>query len=135
MQNTCKYLASEEMWNERRKLQRFLSSRLAYAHSLFHKDLKGHFSCVNAIEFSKRDQAHLISAGDDKRILVWSLHDHVLSPQQLPSYSRMNSQHNSNVLTLAWDNEDQRVFSGGNDHAVIVHQVETYFSNLYIPIL
>lgn len=36
----------------------------------------------------------------------------------------MKTQHNSNIFTLAWDNENKRIFSGANDHQVIVHDVE-----------
>lgn len=38
----------------------------------------------------------------------------------------MNAQHHSNILTLSWDNEDKKIFSGGNDHQLIVHDAETY---------
>jgi WD repeat-containing protein 22 len=127
MQNTCKYLIDQESGSEKKKSQNFLSNRFHYANNLFYKDLKGHFSCINALEFSNKDQAHLITAGDDKRILVWSILDDIIS-SETPHFSQMQGQHHSNVLALSWDNENQRIFSGGNDHQVIVHQVETYFS-------
>ena len=38
----------------------------------------------------------------------------------------MKTQHNSNIFCLAWDNENKNIFSGGNDHQVIVHDVETF---------
>ena len=38
----------------------------------------------------------------------------------------MKGQHNSNIFTLEFDNEDQKIFSGGNDHQVIVHDIKTY---------
>jgi WD repeat-containing protein 22 len=126
MENTCRYLIDQESSWKKRKFRKFFSNRFLYANNLFFKDLKGHFSCINALEFSNKDQAHLITAGDDKRILVWSLHDDIFTTQP-PHFSQMHSKHHSNVLTLSWDNDDQRVFSGGNDHQVIVHQVETYF--------
>lgn len=37
----------------------------------------------------------------------------------------LNTRHHSNIFTLAWDNEDRKLFSGGNDHQLIVHDVET----------
>jgi Ni,Fe-hydrogenase I small subunit len=37
----------------------------------------------------------------------------------------MKAQHNSNIFTLAWDNENEKIFSGANDHQVIVHDVRT----------
>jgi len=38
----------------------------------------------------------------------------------------MNAHHFSNIFTIAWDNEDRKLFSGGNDSQLIVHDVETY---------
>ena len=40
-----------------------LPDRLAYAKYLFSKDLKGHFGCVNAIEFSPNG-GEWITSGD-----------------------------------------------------------------------
>lgn len=65
-------------------------------------------------------------AGDCKRVLLWSINDDVFSTEQEPI--EMKTQHNSNVFALAWDNENQKIFSGANDHQVIVHDVQTYIS-------
>ncbi len=61
--------------------------------------------------------------GDDKRVLLWHVSKDILSEKNVPI--AMKTQHNSNIFCLAWDNENQRIFSGGNDHQVIVHDVET----------
>lgn len=132
MQNICGYLVESELIAPPiNHLHRFLTKRVEYSNGLYYKDLRAHYCCVNAIEFSKQSQSHFISAGDDKRVLLWNINDHFFSSSSDNQTIRKNrprvmpGQHNSNIFTLAWDNEDQRIFSGGNDHQVIVHQADT----------
>lgn len=64
----------------------------------------------------------LISGGDDKRILLWSLagaiYDH-----GMPISMRTN--HGSNIFCLTFDSHNERIFSGGNDDQVLIHDVYT----------
>ena len=73
-------------------------------------------------------------AGDDKRLLIWNINKDILSntPKNLPTI--MKGQHNSNIFTLEFDNEDQKIFSGWNDHQVIVHDIKTYVKILNLSI-
>lgn len=38
----------------------------------------------------------------------------------------MNNQHYSNIFCLSFNADNSRIFSGGNDDVVIVHDVNTY---------
>lgn len=63
-------------------------------------------------------------AGDDKRVLIWNVNKDIFT-SATTTKTVMNAQHHSNILTLSWDNEDKKIFSGGNDHQLIVHDAET----------
>lgn len=83
------------------------------------RDLVGHFGCVNAVEFSP-DGTTLASGGDDKRLLLWRVHDKTPSPQLLAG------QHASNIFCLDFDpTNPSRIYSGGNDWCVMARDVET----------
>uniref|UniRef100_A0A1B0DHP0 Uncharacterized protein n=1 Tax=Phlebotomus papatasi TaxID=29031 RepID=A0A1B0DHP0_PHLPP len=92
--------------------QNLFGERLKVAHNLFRKDLISHTGCVNAIEFS-RDGEYMASGGDDRNILLWHL-ETALAEKQKPC--RMKNQH---LMTTP------RIFSGGNDDTVIVHDVSS----------
>ncbi len=65
--------------------------------------------------------------GDDKRILLWNVNNNIFSDCSNSNNNiiTMKTQHNSNIFTIAFDNEDKKIFSGGNDHQVIVHDLQT----------
>lgn len=51
-----------------------------YNSSLFHtyyycSKLRGHTSCVNAVNFSQKGGRWLASGGDDLRVLLWDMHE------------------------------------------------------------
>jgi WD repeat-containing protein 22 len=125
MLNTVKHLIDSQFHARLNTHSKFNQKRFDYAWNLFSKDLKSHFGCVTALEFSNRDAEHFASGGDDRRILVWSINNDLLTDRKCEPVS-MKSEHNSNIFTIAWDNENRRLFSGGNDHQVIVHDVKTY---------
>lgn len=60
--------------------------------------------------------------GDDKRVLLWevqkAIHDH-------GKPTVMKAQHSSNIFCLAYNSSKKRIFSGGNDDQVIVHDLQT----------
>lgn len=64
-----------------------------------------------------------VIAGDDCRVLMWSINNDVLSKKSEPRCLR--HQHDAPIFTLAWDNENRRIFSGGYDRQVLIHDVET----------
>ncbi|XP_077296815.1 DDB1- and CUL4-associated factor 5 [Arctopsyche grandis] len=101
--------------------RRLLDSRLLAARSLYRRDLLCHYGCVNAIEFSA--QGHLLlSGGDDRRVMLWNF-DKTLMERSQPE--PMLTQHFSNIFCLAITNDNLRIFSGGNDDQVIVHDTPT----------
>ncbi len=100
----------------------FLRRRLAAATNLYHKNLLGHFGCVNAVEFSP-DGALLASGGDDRRVLLWNLAASLDSGEKRKSFNVMKGLHNSNIFCLDFDRSATRVYSGGNDEQVLAHDL------------
>ncbi|XP_059622090.1 DDB1- and CUL4-associated factor 5 [Phlebotomus argentipes] len=101
--------------------QNIFGERLKVAQNLYRKDLISHTGCVNAIEFSQ-DGEYMASGGDDRNILLWHL-ETALAEKQKPC--RMKNQHLSNIFCLGFNSDNTRIFSGGNDDAVIVHDVSS----------
>lgn len=95
--------------------------RLRIAKNLYKKDLVGHYGCVNAIEFSQEGEL-LVSGGDDRRVLLWHVDKAILEKESPVS---MQKQHLSNIFCLGLDSKNTRIFSGGNDDVVIVHDIQT----------
>ncbi|XP_029711676.1 DDB1- and CUL4-associated factor 5 [Aedes albopictus] len=95
--------------------------RLRIARNLYKKDLVSHYGCVNAIEFSQEGEL-LVSGGDDRRVLLWHV-DKAILDKEVPI--AMNKQHLSNIFCLGLDSRNHRIFSGGNDDVVIVHDIQT----------
>lgn len=100
---------------------KLFKERLARAKNLYRKDLYAHYGCVNAIEFSSEGEL-LVSGGDDRRVLLWSLAE-AIHGKGAPV--AMNSNHISNIFCLAFDSTNAKIFSGGNDDQVIVHDLKT----------
>ena len=89
---------------------------------LYLQDLLAHFGCVNAVEWSD-DGCVMVSGGDDTRVLVWNTDQALTSGQYQPE--KLSAEHESNIFCLSVDHEKRRVFSGGNDAVVIVHDLVT----------
>lgn len=84
--------------------------------------MKAHYGCVNAIEFANNGGEWIVSGGDDRRVLLWNT-EKALSGIGNPI--SMKGEHNSNIFCLAFDNENKKIFSGGNDELVQVHDIES----------
>lgn len=96
------------------------SNKSAFFHS---QELRSHFGCVNALTFSQ-DGLFMCSGGDDKRLLVWDVSKTLHSTHYRPHI--MQGRHESNVFCLDFDFvTSSRLFSGGNDERVLVHDVLT----------
>ncbi|KAL3286132.1 hypothetical protein HHI36_000644 [Cryptolaemus montrouzieri] len=108
---------------------KLFSERLASARNLYRKDLLAHYGCVNAIEFSKEGEL-LISGGDDRRVLLWSL-PRILHGTDSPV--AMHTNHLSNIFCLDFNSNNSRIFSGGNDDQAIVHDVNTRYLVVRLP--
>eukprot|EP00088_Acartia_fossae_P028888 TRINITY_DN2969_c0_g1_i1.p1 TRINITY_DN2969_c0_g1~~TRINITY_DN2969_c0_g1_i1.p1 ORF type:complete len:951 (-),score=207.47 TRINITY_DN2969_c0_g1_i1:858-3710(-) len=95
----------------------FLQNRWSAAKHFFSYDLISHYGCVNAIEFS-HDGAWLVSGGDDRRVLLWNLEEAL----EGKGHKRcMAAEHRSNIFCLDTDKSLSKIYSGGNDEQVIVH--------------
>ena len=57
------FLCDRSIGNHHKKESVLISNRLEHAKNLFRKDLKGHFGCVNAIEFAN-EGGEWIASGD-----------------------------------------------------------------------
>lgn len=60
--------------------------------------------------------------GDDRRVLLWKLEE---SMDGMAEPQAMKNQHYSNIFCLGFNNDNSKIFSGGNDDALIVHDVKT----------
>ncbi|XP_063539342.1 DDB1- and CUL4-associated factor 5 [Cydia strobilella] len=94
-------------------------NRLSAAKNLYRKDLKCHFGCVNAIEFSSNGEI-LVSGGDDRRVMLWQFGQAIVDRGQPEA---MKSTHQSNIFCLGITDDSKKIYSGGNDDMVIVHDV------------
>ena len=91
---------------------------------VFPQDLLAHYGCVNAVEFS-HDGDLMVSGGDDKRVLLWSLDRAITSRSGEYQPVVMRGQHESNIFCLDFDWDSSKLYSGGNDASVLVHDVTT----------
>ncbi|CAG9860016.1 unnamed protein product [Phyllotreta striolata] len=105
------------------------SARLSKARNLYRKDLLAHYGCVNAIEFSL-DGEYLVSGGDDKRVLLWYVPGAMYDRS---SPIAMCTPHRSNIFCLTFDSGVEKIFSGGNDDQVLIHQIESRTLKSSIP--
>uniref|UniRef100_A0A2A4JBV0 Uncharacterized protein n=1 Tax=Heliothis virescens TaxID=7102 RepID=A0A2A4JBV0_HELVI len=99
----------------------FFNKRLNAAKNLYRRELVCHFGCVNAIEFSSNGEL-LVSGGDDRRVMLWQFGQAILDRGKPIA---MKGLHQSNVFCLGITNDNQKIYSGGNDDIVIVHDLES----------
>lgn len=101
---------------------KFMRHRTNIARNLYRREFKAHFGCVNAIEFSHKGGELMASGGDDRRVLLWNV-EKALS--DIGSPRSMKGEHNSNIFCLTFDHDNNKIFSGGNDEQVIVHDIQS----------
>ncbi|XP_069016610.1 DDB1- and CUL4-associated factor 5 [Embiotoca jacksoni] len=121
MRSTVGFLSRRELTGQPLIKEEFQRRRLAGCTSLYKKDMLGHFGCVNAIEFSNNGGEWLVSGGDDRRVLLWHM-EKALHTRSKPV--KLKGEHLSNIFCLAFDSTNKKVFSGGNDEQVFLHDVE-----------
>ncbi|XP_062326392.1 DDB1- and CUL4-associated factor 5 [Osmerus eperlanus] len=121
MRSSLGFLSQRKITGHPLMKEEFQRLRLAGCTSLFKKDMLGHFGCVNAIEFSNNGGEYLVSGGDDRRVLLWHM-EKAIHGRAKPL--KLKGEHLSNIFCLAFDSTNRRVFSGGNDEQVILHDVE-----------
>ncbi|XP_078133454.1 DDB1- and CUL4-associated factor 5 [Sander vitreus] len=121
MRSSVGFLSRRELTGQPLMKEEFQRRRMAGCTSLYKKDMLGHFGCVNAIEFSNNGGEWLVSGGDDRRVLLWHM-EQAISARTKPV--KLKGEHLSNIFCLAFDSTNKKVFSGGNDEQVILHDVE-----------
>ncbi|KAG9336746.1 hypothetical protein JZ751_003094 [Albula glossodonta] len=121
MRSSVGFLSRRKITGHPLMKEEFQRLRLAGCTSLYKKDMLGHFGCVNAIEFSNNGGEWLVSGGDDRRVLLWHM-EKAIHSRSKPL--KLKGEHLSNIFCLAFDSTNKRVFSGGNDEQVILHDVE-----------
>ncbi|CAH0690263.1 unnamed protein product [Spodoptera exigua] len=119
--NPLPYVYKREYGDIRNIKSNFFNKRLAVAKNLYRRDLVCHFGCVNAIEFSSNGEL-LVSGGDDRRVMLWQFGQAILDKGKPEP---MKGLHQSNVFCLGITNDNQKIYSGGNDDIVIVHDTES----------
>ncbi|CAH1117192.1 unnamed protein product [Phaedon cochleariae] len=127
--NPVRYLTERQYSDNIFIKNNLFSARFANARNLFRKDLVSHYGCVNAVEFSV-DGEFIVSGGDDKRVLMWTV-PLAIYDQGAPVV--MRTTHRSNIFCLTFDSNNEKIFSGGNDDQVLIHEVHTITSIGSIP--
>ncbi|CAH0551033.1 unnamed protein product [Brassicogethes aeneus] len=119
--NPLRYIINRQ-YNDCVKIKnKLFNERLAKARNLYRKDLYAHYGCVNAIEFSDEGEL-LVSGGDDRRVLLWSVPE-IIHDRGAPVI--MREHHISNIFCVSFDSRNSKIFSGGNDDQVILHDIHT----------
>uniref|UniRef100_A0A3Q3B7F7 Ddb1 and cul4 associated factor 5 n=1 Tax=Kryptolebias marmoratus TaxID=37003 RepID=A0A3Q3B7F7_KRYMA len=121
MRSSVGFMSRRELTGQPLMKEEFQRRRLAGCTSLYKKNMEGHFGCVNAIEFSNNGGEWLVSGGDDRRVLLWHM-ERAIHSHSKPV--KLKGEHLSNIFCLAFDSTNTKVFSGGNDEQVILHDVE-----------
>jgi len=131
MSGVLQYLQRRELGSKFREDKIFVREKLASDQHLHKKDLLAHFGCVNAVEFSAEGSL-LVSGGDDRRVLLWQV-DKAITDNVKYNPVAMEAEHRSNIFCLGFDSNNTRLFSGGNDEQVIVHDMITKKPLDYFP--
>ncbi|KAH9969822.1 WD40 repeat-like protein [Russula dissimulans] len=105
--------------DRQKKMSDYFASGLPYSRNLI-----GHSSCVNALAFSSGEGRWLASAGDDRVVKLWDLHQEDV---KAPSCSFTGP--GSNVFTVAFSASNQYVYSGGADDTVLKYDLTRYTTN------
>jgi len=131
MSSVLHFIQKRELGSRFREDKIFIREKLAVDEHLHKKDLLAHFGCVNAVEFSGEGSL-LVSGGDDRRVLLWQV-DKAITDNGKYTPLAMEAEHRSNIFCLGFDSGNTRLYSGGNDEQVIVHDMSTRKPLDYFP--
>ncbi|XP_032237224.2 DDB1- and CUL4-associated factor 5 isoform X2 [Nematostella vectensis] len=114
---------ARELYGSSVSCSSLLAAKFASCKDLFRKDLRGHFGCVNAIEFSNKGGELVVSGGDDRRVLVWDIERSLTNTKLSPA--QMKGQHRSNIFCTVFSNDNNLIYSAGNDDQAMRHDLKT----------
>ncbi|GAA6033883.1 hypothetical protein JCM8097_000385 [Rhodosporidiobolus ruineniae] len=95
--------------------------------------LRAHHSCVNALTISA-DGRWLASGGDDMRVLLWDTADDGSGTGQARDPVGCFQGAKSNIFSISFSCDGSKVFSAGNDTAILCHDLETASSSFPTPL-
>ena len=106
---------------------RISADRLSYSQSSLDSfDLKGYHGvsvdgrCQSVVVEFSEDGSYFLSGGCDGRVLLWSAKGLLGSKRGLWS-NKISSEHGASVLCLAMSSDNQKIFSGGDDLKLFIH--------------
>ena len=85
-----------------------------------YQELSGHTKEIYSIEFSD-DGTQLISAGADKTVRLWSFNQ----DRGEWNSTAVETKHEDTICCLAFSPDNQRIFSGGFDKKIFIHDINT----------
>ena len=88
------------------------------------RDCVGHTDGIVTMEFSG-DGRFLVSGGADKSVRLWSLSQGTEGGDSSIKGHQMKTKHDNFVLCLAISSDNSRIFSGGRDSKVLIHDAKT----------
>ena len=109
--NVLKMLSMRQLGSRQIVEEMWIRDKWRHDSHLHRQDLLAHYGCVNAVEFS-HDGDLMVSGGDDKRILLWSVPRSLASSHYSPD--TLTAEHESNIFCLGFDSDKTRIYSGGN---------------------
>lgn len=115
------FLQNRELFSNKRVIQTYNAD---FEKSHFcQKDIREHTGCINAVQFSHREQL-LATGGDDMQCRVWIVDELMLRKNPKPR-TKVNESHVSNIFSLEFDLEDRFLYSGERRGYIIKHDIET----------
>ena len=105
----------------------FAASRQQQSRFFECRHLIGHTNSILPMEFST-DGSFIVSGGGDKTVRLWSLSSNVATEETQIStslYHQMRTKHESDVGCVAISPDSSRIFSGGSDSKIFVHDART----------
>ena len=88
------------------------------------RDCVGHTGSIFTMEFSG-DGRFLVSGGRDKSIRLWSLSQGSVGGYSPIKGHQMRTKHDDIVRCVAISSDNSRIFSGGYDSKVLIHDAKT----------
>jgi len=85
------------------------------------RDLVGHIGSINSMEFS-HDGSFIVSGSGDTTVRLWLVNT---GEHPVAIHYQMKTKHESSVNCVAISFNNSRIFSGGADSQVVIHDART----------